>query len=170
MNDLFQDYVAARLARALHGRLDVVAEPKVHLGAGGRLAMRPDLTFRRPGGRGRDPCVYVGDVKYKLASGPARLSDYYQLLAYATALGLDDGVLVYAQRPDPGAATASEDSEIADDLGDEPVHTVRIVNTSTRLHVYRLPLTGTNAQVEAGVDQLAEWILRRVPRSTAISA
>ncbi len=45
-----------------------------------------------------DELVYVGDVKYKLTrSGLARNTDYYQLLAYATALGLSEGLLIYCQ-------------------------------------------------------------------------
>lgn len=163
MNDLFQDFVADRLRSALRGRLDVIEEPTVHLGSPRRLAMRPDLVFQRPGAGRRAAATYVGDAKYKLSSGPARMSDYYQLLAYTTALGLDDGVLIYAQRPDE-ATTAAGDDLIDDRLGDELVHTVRIRNTSTSLHVYRLPLTGTNDQVEAGLVNLADWIHGRSHR------
>ncbi len=160
MNDLFQDFVADRLRAALHGRLDVDEEPTVHLGSPRRLAMRPDLVFRKPRAGRRTASAYVGDVKYKLSSGPARMSDYYQLLAYTTALGLDDGVLIYAQLPDESSA-GENDAIIDDPLGDEPVHTVRIRNTSTSLHVYRLPMTGTNDQVEAGLVNLADWIHHR---------
>lgn len=162
MNDLFQDFVADRLRKALCGRLDVIEEPAVHLGVSRRLAMRPDLVFRPPASGRRTPAVYVGDAKYKLSSGPARMSDYYQLLAYTTALGLDDGVLIYAQRPDPSPGGSSDDALIEDPLGDEPVHSVRILNTTTTLHVYRLPLVGSNDEVEAGLVNLAEWVHGRV--------
>lgn len=168
MNDLFQDFVADRLRAALRGRLDVIDEPTVHLGQPRRLAMRPDLVFRHPGSRRRAPAAYVGDVKYKLSAGPARMSDYYQLLAYTTALGLEDGVLIYAQRPDTRSPGSADDVIIDDPLGDEPVHTVRIRNTSTSLHVYRLPLTGTNAQVEDGLSELAQWILRQTASPVAM--
>ncbi len=62
------------------------------------------------------------------------------------------------------ATAVTGDDAIDDPLGDEPVHTVRIRNTSTSLHVYRLPLTGTNDQVEAGLANLADWIHRRSRR------
>lgn len=161
MNDLFQDFVLDRLRSALRGRLDVVDEPTVHLGSPRRLAMRPDLVFRRPGSGRHSAAVYVGDTKYKLSWGPARMADYYQLLAYTTALGLDDGVLIYAQRPTAAAADAMLDDLIDDPFDTELVHTVRIRNTTTSLHVYRLPLTGTNAEVEAGLTSLAGWLLAR---------
>lgn len=118
----------------------------MHLAVGGRLRMAPDLVMRR---NGRD--VDVGDVKYKLSSGRGRMSDYYQLLAYATALSLGEGVLIYAQ--DPG--------DVADPIGDERVHSVRIRNTEKILHVYRLPLTGTNEELEDELSELAEWIVTR---------
>ncbi len=165
MNDLFQDFVADRLRTALRGHLDVVEEPTVHLGSPRRLAMRPDLVFRTSGAGRRSGSTYVGDVKYKLSSGPARMSDYYQLLAYTTALGLDEGVLIYAQRPDPSSGESPADALIEDLLGDEKVHSVRIHNTTTTLHVYRLALTGSNVEVEAGMSGLADWVHRRERRT-----
>ena len=48
MNKLFERFVTERLRRALRGRLEVRAEPPVHLGeAAGRVRMQPDLEFRR---------------------------------------------------------------------------------------------------------------------------
>lgn len=170
MNDLFQDFVADRLRTALRGRLDVIEEPTVHLGSPRRLAMRPDLVFRPPGSGRHTAATYVSDVKYKLSSGPARMSDYYQLLAYTTALGLDDGVLIYADRAETSPTGPDEEERIDDPLGEEPVHTVRIRNTTTSLHVYRLPLTGTNAEVEAGLLELARWVQGRRQRPYLKSA
>lgn len=155
MNLLFQDFVTDRLHSGLRGRLEVVAEPSVALATRNRLKMKPDLVFRRG-----DRDVYVGDVKYKLSSGPARMSDYYQLLAYTTAMSLDEGVLIYAQ--DPGDAD--------DDTSGERVHTVEIRNVATELHVYRLPLSGSNAEVEAGLDELGTWLLQRRGNRFAIPA
>ncbi len=75
MNDLFQRFVADRLARHLHGRLHVSEEPVHHLGVGRKVTMQPDLVFSEPEGR----IVYVGDAKYKLtATGSGRSADYYQ--------------------------------------------------------------------------------------------
>jgi 5-methylcytosine-specific restriction enzyme subunit McrC len=146
MNDLFQDFIAQRLRRHLRGRLAVVCEPPTPLARSGNLKMLPDLVFRRG-----DANVYVGDAKYKLSTGPGRLTDYYQLLAYATAMGLSEGVLIYAQ--DPG--------DTADPLGDDLVHSSQIRNTETTLHVYRVPMSGTAADLERSVQRLAEWIAQR---------
>lgn len=41
----------------------------------------------------------MGDVKYKRDTGPGYEADLYQLLAYATATGLPEATLVYAQGP-----------------------------------------------------------------------
>lgn len=152
MNDLFQQFVADRLRRGLAPQLDLIEEPKVPLAASGRLVMYPDLVMRRHGS-----ASYVGDAKYKLAVGPGRMSDYYQLLAYTTALRLSEGVLIYAQ--DPG--DHDDPLVAAVDAGD-PVHTVRIRNTTTDIHVYRLRLDGTNEELDQSVERLSEWVLTRV--------
>ena len=87
MNDLFQRFLTERLRSALRGSLDVVDEPLVFLGAGQQVAMRPDLEFRDYAGLAR----YVGDIKYKLAENArGRSNDYYQLLAYTTAIDLPE--------------------------------------------------------------------------------
>ena len=68
-----------------------MSQTRAHLGVGNRVLMRPDLEFRR---RGKP--AYVADIKYKLtADANARNADYYQLLAYTTALDLPEGVLIY---------------------------------------------------------------------------
>jgi 5-methylcytosine-specific restriction enzyme subunit McrC len=146
MNTLFQDFVVDRLRTCLRGRLEVADEPPVPLAESGRPVMNPDLMFRR---NGQD--VYVGDVKYKLSTGPARTTDYYQLLAYAVATGLGEGVLVYAQ--DPG--------DEQDPLHGQLVNTAVVRNSRHLLHVYRLPLTGGITGVEDAMARLADWIVDR---------
>jgi 5-methylcytosine-specific restriction enzyme subunit McrC len=93
MNTVFERFVEARLRRTLLGRLQVLGQNTTSLDVDGSVTMRPDLLFAD----GRRP-AYVGDAKYKLtADGFGRESDYYQLLAYCTALDLPEGVLVYCQ-------------------------------------------------------------------------
>lgn len=141
MNDLFQRFLGDRLARSLRGRLEVTEEPVHHLGVGGRVAMQPDLVFRAADGH----VVYVGDAKYKLTtSGLGRSGDYYQLLAYTTALRLAEGVLVYCQVD-----------------GEAPLREVEVRYTGTRLCTYPLHLAGPPATVEQSVADLAEWIATR---------
>ena len=88
------------------------------------MRIRPDLRFRHP----RSGSVtYVGDIKYKLtADATARSADYYQLLAYTTALNLPEGVLIYCQ---------------AD--GGEPAGEVTVRHAGKKLHVRALDLSGS---------------------------
>lgn len=151
MNELFQQFVADRLRRLLAPQLDLVEEPPTALAATGQLTMRPDLVMRD----GRD-VRYVGDVKYKLATGSGRMSDYYQLLAYTTAMRLPEGVLIYAQDPGDPNDPLSPVSGTTD-----PVHSVRIRNSTIDVHVYRLRLDGTNQELDESIGRLAEWVLTR---------
>lgn len=93
MNVVFERFVEHRLRRALAGRLDVRGQYRANLDVRGRVPIKPDLVFFDGGG-----VAYVADAKYKIASdGVGRHADYYQLLAYCTALGVQEGVLLYAQ-------------------------------------------------------------------------
>jgi 5-methylcytosine-specific restriction enzyme subunit McrC len=140
MNDLFERFVTERLRRALRGRLEVRSEPPVHLGEGRQVLMKPDLEFRR-----RGVPVYVGDVKYKLtADARARSGDYYQLLAYTTALDLPEGVLIYC---------------LAD--GGRPERSVTVRHAGKVLHTRAVDLTGPPLAVQAEIDMLADWITDR---------
>lgn len=140
MNDLFQRFVCERLRRELLGRLEVLNEPPVYLGIGNRVTMLPDLVFRDPR---RRRIHYVGDIKYKLTgSGKGRSSDYYQLLAYTTALDLPEGMLIYCQHTD------AETDQSA----------VVVRNAGTRLVVQAIDLTGPPASVECEISALADAI------------
>lgn len=147
MNDLFQRFVTERLRRDLRGRLDVIGEPTVYLGLGRQVDMRPDLVFREPGGVVR----YVGDVKYKLATDArGRSSDYYQLLAYTTAMDLPEGVLIYCRRPD--------------DIGQS---TVTVRNAGKRLVLRSVDLSGPPEVVEHEIATLADAIAKTRVVATA---
>lgn len=149
MNDLFQRFVTERLRRALRGRLDVLGEPTVYLDVGGRVRMNPDLVFRR-----RGQAAYVGDIKYKLApDARARSGDYYQLLAYTTAMDLPEGVLIYC---------------LAD--GEAAQREVTVHHTGKVLHTYVLNLSGPPVSVQSEVDVLADWITERSERSKRYSS
>jgi len=137
MNKLFERFVTERLRRALTGRLEVRSEPPVHLGEGKQVLMNPDLEFRR-----RRVTVYVGDIKYKLTGdAKARNADYYQLLAYTTAMNLDEGVLIYC---------------LAD--GGRPSRSVSVRHAGKVLHTLALDLSGPPAQVAQEIELLADWI------------
>lgn len=136
MNDLFQRFVTERLRRELRGRLDVIDEPTVHLDTGRQVTMLPDLMFRTPQGQH----LYVGDIKYKLANDArGRSGDYYQLLAYTTALDLPEGVLIYCRHEN--------------DETDSRAVTVR--NVRTKLVLRSLDLSGSPERVEHELTALA---------------
>lgn len=141
MNDLFERFVTERLRRALRGRLDVINEPTVHLGLGRQVSMQPDLEFRDSNNAAR----YVGDIKYKLTTDArGKSSDYYQLLAYTTAMDLPEGMLIYCRR-----------------LGDQTHRTVTVRNAGKRLALRSVDLTGSPEQVEAEIVNLANDISSR---------
>lgn len=144
MNDLFEDWVTRQLRSALRNRLAVIDQSPLKLDVGSKVSIAPDLEFRD-----RDCPVYVGDVKYKLTgSGLARSSDYYQLLAYCTTLGLPEGVLIYAQTE-----------------GADPERSIVVRNAGTRLWTYRLDLSGSAADLQESVASLAQWIHDRSRRA-----
>jgi len=138
MNKVFERFVEARLARALSGRLTVVGQERHRLGAGHTVHFRPDLVFRRAG-----RIAYVGDAKYKLTkTGGGEEADYYQLLAYATALDVPEGVLVYAR--DSAAATTTE---------------LTVHHSSKHLRTWPVSLDGAPDEIDAQLDQLGDHIV-----------
>lgn len=103
--------------------------------------MYPDLEFRH----GTRP-VFVCDFKYKLLKGQlAWNADYYQLLAYVTALDLNDGLLIYC---------------LVD--GAPPPAVVEVLHSGIRLHTAAIDLTGDAADIDHSVGQLARLVSRLV--------
>lgn len=147
MNDLFERFVTERLARALQGRLIVESRRSTRLDMGGQVSVSPDLRFRDPGS---GSVTFVGDIKYKVAADArGRAADYYQMLAYTTALDLPEGVLIYCR-------TAAARS------GAITVH-----NAGKVLHVRTVDLSGPPAAVAGEVQRLADWIAGRSDRVRA---
>lgn len=145
MNDLFQRFVESRLRRLLRGRLDVVAEPTVWLGRGQQIRMLPDLVFEK-----KRSITYVGDVKYKVTD-TGRNEDYYQLLAYVTALGLREGVLIYCA-----------------ESGQPLPRRVEVRNSGALLHAHPIRASGRIEAVEASLAELADWIAVRAELGASI--
>ncbi len=140
MNKLFERFVTERLRRALLGRLEVRAEPPVHLGLGNQVRMRPDLEFRK-----RGTTVYVGDIKYKLTGDArARNADQYQLLAYTTAMDLPEGVLIYC---------------LAE--GGQPSRAITVRHSGKVLHTLAVDLGGSPVEIDAELNRVADWIVGR---------
>ena len=141
MNRLFENFVTQRLRRAMRGHLEVRSQSNCHLDTRQQVPIRPDLVFRKQGHG-----VYAADIKYKLTDDArARTSDYYQLLAYTTALDLPEGVLIYC---------------LAD--GGVPERTITVRHAGKLLHTLAIDLSGTPTEVTAAITEAATWIRQRV--------
>ncbi len=97
MNKLFQEFVTRALREALKVSEGTFRSdsglPGIALDEAGRVKLKPDLSWWESG-----TCTFVGDAKYKRISDErVPNADLYQLLAYATALNLPGGLLIYAK-------------------------------------------------------------------------
>lgn len=147
MNLLFERFVTDRLQRALRGRLEVKTQFSIYFARGERVRIRPDLVFRRQG----EP-VFVGDLKYKRVDEKWDLptSDHYQMLAYTTALGLPDGVLIYCRDPESQGPRCNS---------------ITVRNVEKVIYAWGIDMSGPPAKVEAEVGVLADWIAERANRA-----
>ena len=169
MNELFERFVTERLRRALWGRLDVKDQHRDRLDEESHVKIRPDLVFSSQGFP-----RFVADIKYKLTGEDAsgRHPDYYQLLAYTTALDLPEGVLIYcldANRPDDpddnGSAAGLPGPQTTESTASDrtaAVSSIRVRHAGKLLHTYALDLSGTAQDVSSNLGELADWINERV--------
>lgn len=142
MNKLFERFIESRLRSLLRPRMEVHGQEGTYLDRERKVGMRPDLVFRRGG-----KIVYVGDTKYKLSkSGYGREGDYYQLLAYTTALGVSEGVLIYCHQEE----TEPEPRSVVVDRAGKTLRTAMV------------SLSGSPSEVDAEVARLAGFIAERV--------
>ncbi|MFF6809827.1 McrC family protein [Streptomyces sp. NPDC012403] len=139
MNKLFEDFVTVALREALRGSGYVARfQDPLHLDEARTIRMKPDLVLHGPD---RAPCA-VADAKYKVERpGGYPDADLYQMLAYCTALGLDEGHLVYAK----GNA-------------DHAAHRVR--HAGIVLHQHALDLDQDPAGLLADVAEVAARLVR----------
>ncbi|MFB7650790.1 MULTISPECIES: McrC family protein [unclassified Streptomyces] len=95
MNQIFEDFVTVALREALRGSGKVARlQDSHHLDEASAIRMRPDFVLYGPDG----VACAVADAKYKAERrGGYPDADLYQMLAYCTALGLEEGHLVYAK-------------------------------------------------------------------------
>ncbi|WP_419853397.1 McrC family protein [Candidatus Poriferisodalis sp.] len=167
MNELFEQFVTSRLQRELRGQLDVKAQGWLHLDIDQRLPIRPDLTFLRQG-----ETIGVADLKYKLTDGEASAvdsggplaqhGDYYQLLAYTTALNMAGGTLIYC-------ADVNEDSAVEQQRppGSLATSTITVRHAGTRLHTVAINLSGSPSDIDAQITALADHLARPARPSVA---
>lgn len=140
MNTLFQEFLIAALREALGVSEQTLRSdrdvPGTWLATGRQLRIKPDLSWWDG-----PICTFVGDAKYKNLSGSSVPSpDLYQLLAYATALNLPGGLLVYAH-------------------GEADPASYLVVHAQKRLGVTALDLLGELATVLQQVERVAQQVL-----------
>jgi 5-methylcytosine-specific restriction enzyme subunit McrC len=145
MAAVFERFVVVALREALG--LDTRGFPqglkgrRVHLDWEQGITLKPDLSWWI-----RDRCVFVGDCKYKRAKVEGvPNADLYQLLAYLTALDLDEGLLIYAAGEHEGGT-----------------HTVR--HAGKRLRIVTLDLSGSPADALAEIERLASLVRSQAVR------
>ncbi|WP_428115001.1 McrC family protein [Candidatus Poriferisodalis sp.] len=156
MNQLFEDFVTARLQRELRGRLEVAAQRSLYLDVDRQVRIRPDLTFRRSG-----QTVGVADIKYKFGAAESRFDDdetagrhgdYYQLLAYTAGLGLKEGTLIYCADANEGQSAGTESVEYL------ARSTITVENLGTKLHAVAIDLSGSPSDTDAQMSALADHL------------
>lgn len=141
MNVVFQEFVAQALRESLGLSEQAFRSDKeiagVTLDESGQVGLAPDLSWWESGA-----CVFAGDAKYKNLSGKSSVpnADLYQMLAYAAALGLPGGLLIYA-------------------AGEAEATSYRVRRSGQRLVVAALDLSGNLDDVLAGVDALAQTVI-----------
>ena len=136
MNKLFQEFVTQALREALNVSDRTLRDDKgirrLTLAKKDKVQLKPDLSWWDG-----EKCMFVGDVKYKkIVHRSVPNADLYQLLAYATALDLPGGLLIYAQ-------------------GEAEAATYKIRNTCKQLEVVALDLSCTLEKILARVNDIA---------------
>lgn len=139
MNELFQEFLTVALRESLQVSARTLKSSRdlrsVWLDEGNQRQLEPDLSWWDG-----PSCTFVGDAKYKnLTDTSAPNADLYQLLAYATALDLPGGLLVYAQ-------------------GEAMPVSYRVRSANKRLDVMALDLSGSLEDVLERVKMVATRI------------
>ena len=136
MNRLFQEF----LTQALREKQDVSAntlqsERKVPFDQEGSVNLEPDLSWWEG-----ENCSFVGDAKYKkVADNHVPNADLYQILAYATALDLPGGLLIYAK-------------------GEADIASYKVRHADKVLEVAALDLSGTLEEILERVDDIGDKV------------
>ena len=141
MNTLFQEFVTVALRETLGVSDQTLSSDavgrKIPLDEKGGVRLKPDLSWWDGG-----TCTFVGDAKYQSVTGASvPNSDLYQLLAYATALDLPGGLLIYA-------------------AGEADTTSYQVRHAGKRLEVAALDLSGTLGEILDRVDGLAARVRR----------
>jgi 5-methylcytosine-specific restriction enzyme subunit McrC len=138
MHQVFEKFVRTTTRRALslteHEFPDGKHAPALHLDDQRKLNVQPDLSLWVNG-----RCRFVGELKYRMDTGTGDAQHLYQTLAYATATGLPDATLIYADGPPTGS-----------------IHTLPLAGT--RIHVRHLNLAASTNEILGQIRRLAQHI------------
>ena len=147
MNYLFQEFVTQALREQLAGSgITLRGEKGAWFDDDKKAWFKPDLSCWEDS----DTCSFVGDAKYKDLTGKrAENADLYQLLAYATALNLPGGLLIYAQ-------------------GDAKLEKYSVRYADRQLEVAALDLSGTLDDIRSRVTEIADHV--KTLRKKALAA
>jgi hypothetical protein len=130
-----------RRLQAADSTIRVIGQEQRHLDVENRLTIKPDIVVRRG-----PSAAFVLDSKYILpGDGTTHVDHHAQLLSYAIRHDIKDVALVYVL--DPSLAAPATDL----------VTTIR--HAGIRIHSWSLDLTREPAQIETGMDDLAERVL-----------
>lgn len=135
MAEAFEGFVTAALTESFAGVSTGVSvgQYPTHLDHERKQPIRPDFVHLVGG----VPAVVV-DAKYK--TGAPRVEDLYQMLAYCTVMGLDEGTLIYT----------------ADGTRLRP-STISIRGTTIETRVARLDVRCPPAQLLPQIDAMTSW-------------
>lgn len=152
MNRVFESFVVRALRKELKlteraFRSGQGLGQHIFLAKDGGIQLKPDLTWWE-----RGECTFVGDAKYKRIDHDTPNADLYQMLAYATALDLPGGLLIYAQGTD--------------------AKTYEVRHCGKLLEVFALDLSGTRQKLLDRVRALAERVrnLRSMARDQVVAS
>lgn len=152
MNRVFQEFVTLALREELGVSERTFCSDKeiphsIYLDASKEVGLEPDLSWWEGAA-----CMFVGDAKYKrIDGGQVPNADLYQLLAYATALDLPGGLLVYAK-------------------GERKPTEYRVVHAEKTLEVAALDLSGSIEDLRGRVRDLAGHVRRLLERGRQAQA
>jgi 5-methylcytosine-specific restriction enzyme subunit McrC len=134
MNALFEQFITQALLDRVRGPWSLIPQSRHFLDAEDRIHLRPDIVLRHRGRMGA-----VADCKYKRIAGQSEFinHDYYQVLAYCTALGVRRGALIYPKH------------EVA--LGD----TIQVRGSDVAIERLTIDLSGTPSDLRGEVDLLS---------------
>lgn len=130
---IFEDFVTVALRESMNARgWRSQTQAPLHLDELRQIDMRPDLLAHNASGS-----TAVVDAKYK-AERPDGFpnADLYQILAYCTVLGIDDGHLIYAK-------------------GNETVAAHAVQRSGVTIHCHALDLALPPAELLQQVEELA---------------